>query len=145
MELSTTDPLTGLLNRRAFYDLAAQSACEQSSGGDEPLSLVYADLDDLKVRNDRAGHEAGDALLLTFADCLRTTFRDSDLLARMGGDEFCCLLPHPMRTKPRRCSIDSSRNSRYRRRPDQREHGVGDGHLGCRNRPDPASSARPMR
>lgn len=91
-ELSRIDPLTGLLNRRAFYDVAAVRMRE-AVRRHEPLSVVYADLDDLKVRNDRGGHESGDALLIEFAMLLRSTFRESDLLARVGGDEFCCLLP----------------------------------------------------
>lgn len=89
--LSTTDSLTGMLNRRAFEDLGrdrlALAAREQS-----PVTLVYIDLDDLKSRNDEYGHDAGDRLIVSFAEAMTDTFRTSDLLTRMGGDEFCCLL-----------------------------------------------------
>ncbi len=90
-KLSTTDPLTGTLNRRAFVDLGADRLL-QAARRASPVTLVYLDLDDLKRRNDRFGHEAGDRMITTFADAMRATFRATDLVTRIGGDEFCCLL-----------------------------------------------------
>jgi diguanylate cyclase (GGDEF)-like protein len=58
-----------------------------------PIALVYIDVDDLKMRNDTYGHEAGDAMLIEFADATRAEARASDLVARLGGDEFALLLP----------------------------------------------------
>lgn len=74
------DPTTGLYNRRGFEQRTAQ--------GPRSAVVVYADLDDLKVVNDREGHEAGDRLLRATAAVLRATLRERDLAARMGGDEF---------------------------------------------------------
>lgn len=89
--LSTTDPLTGMLNRRAFADLG-QDRLAQAARSGLPVTLVYTDLDDLKTRNDEHGHEAGDRMITTFADAMAGTFRETDLVTRIGGDEFCCLL-----------------------------------------------------
>jgi len=86
------DPLTGLLNRRAFARaLEAHLAAVRERGGDGALLLV--DLDDFKRVNDERGHKAGDELLIACADALRRRLRDGDLVARLGGDEFAVLLP----------------------------------------------------
>ena len=90
-KLSTTDPLTGTLNRRAFAELGRDRLLEAARRG-APVTLVYFDLDDLKSRNDRFGHDAGDHMITAFADTMRHTFRAIDLVTRIGGDEFCCLL-----------------------------------------------------
>jgi len=87
-----SDPLTGLLNRRAFLDHAALVA-RRRKGGREPLSVLVLDLDNFKSINDRHGHEAGDQMLQHFADIARATTRSTDLLYRMGGEEFCFVLP----------------------------------------------------
>jgi len=79
--------LTGLLNRRGFEARlkdAVASACATGNGG----ALVYVDLDNFKQINDRHGHAQGDAALRAAAEVLRGSFRGSDLVARMGGDEF---------------------------------------------------------
>lgn len=91
-----TDPLTGLLNRRAFADelerrlsrvhVSSSALPDQASSGHGVL--LYLDLDGFKPVNDRHGHEAGDAVLVAVAGLLRHTFRPTDLLARLGGDEF---------------------------------------------------------
>ena len=86
-----TDPLTGLLNRRAFLEEAARRIDRLDREG-LPGTLVFIDLDRLKPLNDRLGHEAGDAALMLAAGLLRRTFRPSDLVARLGGDEFALWL-----------------------------------------------------
>lgn len=88
--LSLTDGLTGLYNRRGFVTLAEQQlkVARHSQRG---LILVYADLDRLKYVNDTFGHQAGDQALVQAAEILERTFRASDILARIGGDEFAAL------------------------------------------------------
>jgi diguanylate cyclase (GGDEF)-like protein/PAS domain S-box-containing protein len=85
--LSLTDELTGLYNRRGFYTLVEQQlkmARRHKTG----ILLLSADLDDLKVINDTWGHQEGDAALVDAANIIRTSFRESDVVARIGGDEF---------------------------------------------------------
>lgn len=89
--LSTTDPLTGLLNRRAFMEIGTDRL-RVAARRCEPVTLVYADLDDLKSRNDRFGHEAGDRMIIDYANTISAVLRSSDLSTRIGGDEFCLLL-----------------------------------------------------
>jgi GGDEF domain-containing protein len=90
-DLSGHDPLTKLSNRRRFAESAAVEL-ERAARRNEPIAVIYLDLDDLKVRNDTGGHEAGDDLLVEFADIARDIFRTTDLVARLGGDEFCAQL-----------------------------------------------------
>jgi diguanylate cyclase (GGDEF)-like protein len=82
-----TDPLTGLLNRRTFLEEMARHAARLDRER-QPGTLMFADLDNFKMVNDRAGHDAGDAVLRRAAALLRKTFRPTDLIARLGGDEF---------------------------------------------------------
>lgn len=82
--LASLDTLTGLRNRRGLDRLA-------NAGG--PLSLLVCDLDHFKLVNDRHGHELGDLVLERFAEVLRNQIRDSDIPVRLGGDEFCVVLP----------------------------------------------------
>lgn len=89
--LASTDPLTGLLNRRRFYEMVERELTLSQRSG-RPVALAYVDIDDLKHRNDTYGHEAGDAILVEFAAAAQHTARSSDLLARLGGDEFGILL-----------------------------------------------------
>ncbi|MGO9180785.1 MAG: histidine kinase N-terminal 7TM domain-containing protein [Candidatus Limnocylindrales bacterium] len=90
-QLSLTDELTGLLNRRGFETLAEQQL-RTSLRTQNRLWLVFADLDGLKDINDRLGHGAGDGALREFATLLRTRcFRSADILGRIGGDEFAVL------------------------------------------------------
>ncbi|HVM99366.1 MAG TPA: GGDEF domain-containing protein [Caulobacteraceae bacterium] len=85
------DPLTTAKNRRAFLrEVKRVAAFAQRY--DSPASLVYFDVDDLKGVNDRFGHAAGDAVLQAVADRLASHVRESDVVGRMGGDEFCILL-----------------------------------------------------
>ncbi len=81
--LARTDPLTGALNRQAFFDLGAAL-----SAGTCWRLLLYADLDGLKAVNDGRGHTAGDACLRAYAASVRRQIRRHDLFARVGGDEF---------------------------------------------------------
>lgn len=91
-ELASTDPLTGIANRRRFYEEAEQQVTLAGRLGQD-VAVVYLDLDGLKDRNDRFGHEAGDAMLGCFAGVLTETARATDVVGRVGGDEFCLLLP----------------------------------------------------
>lgn len=91
-ELATTDPLTGLANRRQFEELAKRELARARREG-LPIAVVYVDVDELKARNEALGHSAGDALLGSFADIARSSLRSTDVLARLGGDEFAALFP----------------------------------------------------
>lgn len=89
--LSLTDELTGLYNRRGFSTLANQHLKLARRTG-QGFLVVFADLDDLKRINDTYGHNEGDAVLIATANILRNTFRESDIIARYGGDEFLVLV-----------------------------------------------------
>ncbi|MGH8379560.1 putative bifunctional diguanylate cyclase/phosphodiesterase [Pseudomonas sp.] len=86
-----TDPLTGLLNRRGFYQ-AAESALLRNERSDRPQALLFLDLDGFKRINDSLGHEAGDRVLNWVAEQLKDCLGTCAILARMGGDEFTALL-----------------------------------------------------
>ena len=88
--LSLIDDLTSIYNRRGFKDLGEQylKLARRTSRG---VSLVYLDIDRFKTINDTLGHHVGDRALRCVADTLRATFRRSDIIARMGGDEFAVL------------------------------------------------------
>ena len=87
MELSLQDELTGLYNRRGFMMLASQSL-KLADRAERGSVLIFVDLDGMKTINDRLGHKFGDMALRDTAGVLRETFRESDILARIGGDEF---------------------------------------------------------
>jgi len=88
--LALTDDLTCLYNRRAFYALATQQIRVMRRKGHE-LLLFFADVDNLKNINDLYGHREGDIALIRTADALEQTFRNSDIIARLSGDEFAVL------------------------------------------------------
>ncbi len=97
LELSITDPLTGIANRRQF-DTALEQEVARSQRHGTPLACMAIDLDGFKEINDRFGHEAGDMALKQVASGLAQNSRRYDVVARYGGDEFAVLLPHtPLR------------------------------------------------
>jgi len=88
--LAISDALTELYNRRGFITLAGQQI-KRAKRINKPLILFFIDIDGLKVVNDTLGHEEGDRLLINAANILKQTFRESDIIARIGGDEFAVL------------------------------------------------------
>jgi diguanylate cyclase (GGDEF)-like protein/PAS domain S-box-containing protein len=88
--ISTTDELTGLYNRRGFFILSQQQLKLAKRTGKKSL-LFFADLDKLKWINDTIGHQEGDMALFETARVLKDTFRETDVISRMGGDEFAVL------------------------------------------------------
>lgn len=89
---ATQDALTGLANRRRFFDIAEQAILQASRYGSD-LSIAMLDLDHFKRVNDTHGHAAGDAVLRQVAQILTESLRTTDLGARMGGEEFAILMP----------------------------------------------------
>ena len=86
------DFLTGILNRRSFFEYA-DIENNRAHRYQRPFTMVYMDLDNFKLVNDLFGHDVGDMLLRSVAETLRENIRKIDLIARMGGDEFVLLLP----------------------------------------------------
>jgi len=89
--LATTDELTGVANQRGFLEVG-RALTEAADAKDPDLTIVYVDVDGLKLVNDVHGHSAGDALIQSVAKELRRTFRPEDTVARVGGDEFAVLV-----------------------------------------------------
>lgn len=95
-QLASTDPLIGVLNRRAFVaELNRALAMAQRYG--QPSSLVFVDVDDLKKINDKFGHAAGDAALTHAANIVSANIRQTDVFGRLGGDEFAIILTNTPR------------------------------------------------
>ncbi len=90
--LAQHDPLTRLLNRRAF-DVAVDAEVARAARYDQPMALIVCDLDDFKRLNDNHGHSAGDVALELVGSALQTTVRTVDSAFRIGGDEFAVVLP----------------------------------------------------
>jgi len=88
-----TDPLTGALNRRAFV-LRGERLLQRHRYESAPLCLLFLDLDRFKSLNDEYGHSAGDNVLVRFVKIVNACIRPMDFVFRMGGEEFCCLLPY---------------------------------------------------
>ncbi len=91
---SITDELTGLLNRRGFL-IFAQKQCEIAERNKRNFSILYLDLNEMKKINDEFGHKEGDQALVDISNILKKTFRASDIIARIGGDEFTVLITEP--------------------------------------------------
>jgi len=91
LALSLTDELTGLCNRRRFFILTEQYL-KVAIRKKKRWLLLYMDMDDLKWVNDHCGHSEGDQALIALGNILKKTFRESDVIARIGGDEFAVLL-----------------------------------------------------
>jgi len=99
-ELVATDPLTGLLNRRAFLRAFIRlvellpTSRDQRHGSLEALAVFFIDLDHFKSINDKYGHAVGDEVLQTVSEAIRETIRDSDVVCRWGGEEIVVALPN---------------------------------------------------
>ncbi len=91
--MASTDALTGLNNRRAFFDKAASlfAYCKRNQ---QPISALMLDIDHFKIINDTYGHAAGDVALRNLAQLIKINLRDSDIPCRFGGEEFAVLLPN---------------------------------------------------
>ena len=95
-ELARVDDLTKVGTRVAFYEFTA-AELNRFRRSNSPMTLAYVDLDSFKEVNDRHGHATGDKVLVTVAQIMRNSIRDTDLVARMGGDEFALVLPNTSR------------------------------------------------
>ncbi len=89
---ASVDPLTGLLNRRGFSEATARMIEREAKAG-RPVTVMIFDIDHFKSVNDRFGHAAGDDVLKVFSDIVASNLRITDLVGRVGGEEFAALLP----------------------------------------------------
>jgi diguanylate cyclase (GGDEF)-like protein len=97
---ASTDHLTGLFNRGAFLEAAIKLQDHQAKRG-EPVTLLMFDLDHFKSINDRFGHGVGDSVLSAFAQSVRKSMRTSDIIGRLGGEEFAAIISEPTEIVPR--------------------------------------------
>jgi diguanylate cyclase (GGDEF)-like protein/PAS domain S-box-containing protein len=91
-DASRCDFMTGLYNRRAFYEMGEFEA-KRAKRYQRPMTLLYIDVDNFKAVNDTQGHQAGDELLIQVGKTIKNSVRQTDITARLGGDEFAVLLP----------------------------------------------------
>lgn len=91
--MATRDPLTGMLNARSYYEIC-EGLIKLAHRNKSPYSVLFVDLDHFKSINDSYGHAAGDLVLKAVADCLANNLRGSDVLGRIGGEEFSIFLPN---------------------------------------------------
>jgi diguanylate cyclase (GGDEF)-like protein len=115
---ATHDSLTGLANRALFFDRLRQNLA-QAQRNSQRLAILNLDMDGLKPINDQHGHRAGDAALKELASRIKNTSRESDTVARVGGDEFGVILPNI--DGYQRASLQSQRLSQHLRSPFQFE------------------------
>jgi len=111
IRLATIDPLTGLCNRRGFFEQASE-ACARATEPDGSLSAIILDIDNFKQINDSYGHEAGDEAICA---CARAAFLNEAVVGRLGGDEFALLLQD--RTLPQAVSIAEGVRTRLSEQP----------------------------
>ncbi|MCP3922181.1 MAG: sensor domain-containing diguanylate cyclase [Desulfobacterales bacterium] len=90
--LAYHDPLTGLLNRR-IMETALKREFERTKRYNSPLSVIFSDLDNFKIINDKYGHDIGDKILIFIADSLKGNSRSTEIVSRFAGDEFVIILP----------------------------------------------------
>jgi len=100
-ELAAIDPLTGISNRRSFYD-KSKELVTYADIGDLEIGVLMLDLDNFKALNDTYGHAAGDEVLIEFTKLVEDCIRGSDVFARLGGEEFALLLPDAAEAATRR-------------------------------------------
>jgi diguanylate cyclase (GGDEF)-like protein len=91
-ELARTDDLTGVINRRSFFE-ASQQEINRARRHKHPFTVAYMDVDDFKLINDRYGHSIGDTVLRSVSQTIKNNIREIDVVARLGGDEFVILMP----------------------------------------------------
>lgn len=126
---SLVDELTGLYNRRGFSSLA-EHQFKLSKRSHKGMVLFFGDLDELKTINDTLGHVEGDQALIDTANLLRKTFRETDIMARIGGDEFVVLITEPTDPKVilRRLHQNLERHNDRRGRPYRIDLSIGIAH-----------------
>jgi diguanylate cyclase (GGDEF)-like protein len=91
-ELARTDDLTGVINRRSFFE-ASQHEINRARRHRHPFTVAYMDVDDFKLINDHYGHSIGDMVLRSVSQTIKSNIREIDVVARLGGDEFVILMP----------------------------------------------------
>lgn len=91
-QMTMTDPLTGLYNRRAFDENFSREI-RRAERYEHPLSVIFADIDNFRDFNNNFDYDTGDAVLRAIADAMRSIFRDTDIITRYGGEEFVVILP----------------------------------------------------
>jgi diguanylate cyclase (GGDEF)-like protein len=123
VQVARTDALTGLLNRRALNEQLGRAAAH-AHRHEEPLSVLMIDLDRFKQTNDRFGHEAGDAILCGFAECMRDALRADDIYGRWGGDEFLIALPT---TDEQQAHVAAERLRNFARKLELSDIGLSEG------------------
>jgi len=106
-QLASKDILTGVSNRREFFFLANREI-SRARRGKYPLSVLMLDIDQFRQINDRYGHSTGDAVLAEFASLIQANLRESDIFARLAGEEFVVLLPD--------CDVDTATETAQRMR-----------------------------
>ncbi|MTI57920.1 GGDEF domain-containing response regulator [Geosporobacter ferrireducens] len=134
---SSIDELTGLYNRRGFLDLAARER-KAAVRTNQVMLLIYIDLDGLKQVNDTFGHHEGDRAIIDTAAILKNTFRESDIIARIGGDEFVvialCKEVKAMETITERLHLMVEKHNHLKNRPYKLSASIGVA-MHCANQP----------